>query len=97
VKKYLKGLSPERQRTAKTTNTCRGKCFPLIIIMTTLLKALTSKRAAEVGYQLLDIFLLFGAPHILQLDNSREFTANVIKELTDLWPDCCIIHNRRGV
>jgi hypothetical protein len=31
-----------------------------------VLKALTSKGAAEVGYQLLDIFLLFGAPHILQ-------------------------------
>jgi hypothetical protein len=30
-----------------------------------VLKALTSKRAAEVGYQLLDIFLLFGAQGIL--------------------------------
>jgi hypothetical protein len=35
-----------------------------------VLKALTSKHAAEVGYQLLDIFLLFGAPHILQSDNN---------------------------
>jgi hypothetical protein len=29
-----------------------------------------------VGFQLLDIFLLFGAPHILQSDNGREFTAH---------------------
>jgi hypothetical protein len=46
---------------------------------------LTSKLAAEVGFQLLDIFLLFGAPHILQSDNGCEFTANIIKELKDMW------------
>jgi hypothetical protein len=28
-----------------------------------VLRPLTSKLAAEVGFQLLDIFLLFGAPH----------------------------------
>ena len=59
-----------------------------------ILKAFTSKRAAEVGFQLLDIFLLFGAPHILQSDNGREFTANVIKELKDLWPEYCIVHGK---
>jgi hypothetical protein len=36
MKKYLKRLSPERKKTAKTITTCRGKCFPLIIILTTL-------------------------------------------------------------
>ena len=41
-----------------------------------LLRPITSKLAAEVGFQLLDIFLLFGAPHILQSDNGREFTAH---------------------
>jgi hypothetical protein len=59
-----------------------------------VLKALTSKRAAEVGYQLFGIFLLFGARHILQSDNGREFTANVIKELNDWLPDCCIVHGK---
>jgi hypothetical protein len=39
-----------------------------------VLRPLTSKLAAEVGFQLLDIFLLFGAPHILQSHNGREFT-----------------------
>ncbi|XP_068229392.1 KRAB-A domain-containing protein 2-like [Palaemon carinicauda] len=34
-----------------------------------LLRALTSRRAAEVAFHLLDIFLLFGAPVILQSDN----------------------------
>jgi hypothetical protein len=46
-------------------------------------KPTKSKRAAEVAYQLTDIFLLLGAPHILQSDNSREFTANIITELKD--------------
>ena len=32
--------------------------------------------------------------HIWQSDNGREFTANVIKELKDLWPDCCIVHGK---
>ena len=34
-----------------------------------VLRPLKSKRAAEVAYNLLDIFLLLGAPHILQSDN----------------------------
>ena len=51
-----------------------------------VLRALTSKRAAEVAFQLLDIFLLFGAPCILQSDNGSEFTAEVIRELKDMWP-----------
>ena len=46
-----------------------------------ILCPLKSKRAAEVAYQLTDIFLLLGAPHILQSDNGREFTANIITEL----------------
>jgi hypothetical protein len=40
-----------------------------------ILRPLKSKRAAEVAYQLTDIFLLLGAPHILQSDNGREFIA----------------------
>ena len=51
-----------------------------------ILRALTSKRAAEIADQLLDIFLLFGAPSILQSDNGSELTAQVIKELKDIWP-----------
>ncbi|XP_053407944.1 KRAB-A domain-containing protein 2-like [Mercenaria mercenaria] len=59
-----------------------------------VLRALTSKRAAEVAFQLLDIFLLISAPNILQSDNGREFTASVISELKDLWPDSCIVHGK---
>lgn len=59
-----------------------------------VLRPLTSKLAAEVGFQLLDIFLLFGAPHILQSDNGREFTANIIKELKDMWTDCTLVHGK---
>ncbi|XP_071137215.1 KRAB-A domain-containing protein 2-like [Mytilus edulis] len=59
-----------------------------------ILRPLTSKRAYEVAMQILDIFLLFGAPNILQSDNGAEFTANIISELKNLWPECKIVHGK---
>ena len=59
-----------------------------------VLRPLTSKRAAEVAYHLLDIFLLISAPHILQSDNGFEFTASVITELKVLWPDLLMVHDK---
>ena len=59
-----------------------------------VLRALTSKRASEVAYHLMDIFLLMGAPTILQSDNGSEFTSQVISELKDLWPDLTIVHGK---
>ena len=59
-----------------------------------ILRPLKSKRAVEVAYQLTDIFLLLGAPHILQCDNGREFTANIITELKLLWPELKLVHGR---
>jgi hypothetical protein len=44
--------------------------------------------------QILDIFLLFGAPNILQSENGLEFTASIISQLTDLWPECKIVHGK---
>src|SRR5277367_5950751 len=59
-----------------------------------VLRAMSSKRAAEVAFNLVDIFLLIGAPHILQSDNRSEFTASVITELKLLWPDLLIVHGK---
>ena len=59
-----------------------------------ILRPLSSKRAAEVAYQLLDIFLLFGAPAILQSDNGSEFTAQVITELKQLWSQLIMVHGK---
>lgn len=59
-----------------------------------VLRPLSTKRAAEVAYQLMDIFLLFGAPQILQSDNGSEFTASVITELKLLWPDLLMVHGK---
>ena len=58
------------------------------------MKPLKSKRAAEVAYNLLDTFLLLGAPHILQSDNGREFTANIITELRSLWQELVLVDGR---
>ena len=57
-----------------------------------ILRPLTSKRASEVAYLLLDIYLLLGAPSMLQSDNGSEFTAQVITELKQMWLDLAIIH-----
>ena len=59
-----------------------------------MLRPLISKRAGEVAYQLLDIFLLLGAPCILQSDNGSEFTAQIIAELKELWPDLILVHGK---
>ena len=59
-----------------------------------VLRPLTSKRAAEVEFQLIDIFLLFGAPCVLQSDNGSEFTAHVITELNVMWPELVMGHEK---
>ena len=51
------------------------------------IKPLTSKKASEVAFNLIDVFTIFGAPHILQSDNGHEFTALVISELKLMWPE----------
>jgi hypothetical protein len=58
------------------------------------IKPLTSKKASEVAFNLIDVFILFGAPHILQSDNGREFTALVISELKLMWPQLVIVHGK---
>ena len=59
-----------------------------------ILRPLSSKRAAEIAFQLLDIFPIFGAPAILQSDNGSEFTAQVITELKELWPQLIMVHGK---
>ncbi|GBP34269.1 KRAB-A domain-containing protein 2 [Eumeta japonica] len=59
-----------------------------------LLRALQSKRATEVAYQLNYIFLTIGAPCILQSEDGREFVNNVTSELASLWPELKIVHGK---
>ena len=61
-----------------------------------VLRAIKSKRAVEVASHLLDIFLLLGAPVILQSDKGTEFTANVISELKEFWPTLKMVHGNPG-
>ena len=58
------------------------------------LRPVTSKRAPEITYQLLDIFSIFGAPSILQSDNGRRFVNSVITELSALWDTLKIVHGK---
>ena len=48
----------------------------------------------EVAWNLVDIFLFLGAPHILQSDNGREFTAEMVSELKEIWPDLLLVHGK---
>ena len=59
-----------------------------------MLRPLPSKRAACVAFHLMDVFLNFGAPAILQSDNGAEFTAKIINELKEFWPDLVIVHGK---
>jgi len=59
-----------------------------------IFRPLKCKKASEVAKELLNIFLTFGAPHVLQSDNGREFTADIITELASLWPDLILVNGR---
>ena len=59
-----------------------------------MLRPLPNKRAACVAFHLMDVFLNFGAPAILQSDNGTEFTAQVVNELKGFWPDLVIVHGK---
>ena len=58
------------------------------------IRALTSKHASEFAFNLIEVFTLFGEPHILQSDNGREFTALVISELKLMGPELVIVHGK---
>lgn len=57
------------------------------------LRALKTKKAAEVAYNLMDIFCIIGAPCLLHSDNGREFVNEVITSLTDMF-QAKIIHGK---
>ena len=57
-------------------------------------RPVTSKRAPEIKYQLLDIFNIFGTPSILQSDNWREFVNSIVTELNAMWDGLKIVHGK---
>lgn len=57
-------------------------------------RPLKRKTAADVAAELLHIFLTFGAPRVLQSDNGREFTANIIDNLAEVWTDVVLINGK---
>lgn len=57
-----------------------------------VLKALKTKRAEEVAENIIDIFTLLGAPTVLQSDNGREFSNEIIGNLKNMWSTLKIVH-----
>ncbi|GFT20915.1 KRAB-A domain-containing protein 2 [Trichonephila clavipes] len=58
------------------------------------LRPLKTKRAEEVEYRVLSIFLTFSAPAILQSDSGREFSNQVMSEICAMWKDVKIVHRK---
>ncbi|GFU51131.1 SCAN domain-containing protein 3 [Trichonephila clavipes] len=58
------------------------------------LRPLKTKSGEEVAYHVLSIFLKFGAPALLQLDNGREFSNQVISKICAMWKDVTIVHGK---
>ena len=59
-----------------------------------MIRPLKSKATNEVARELLFIFLDLGAPHILQSDNGKEFTSQIIRELASLFPEIILVNGR---
>ncbi|XP_004441803.1 PREDICTED: SCAN domain-containing protein 3 [Ceratotherium simum simum] len=58
------------------------------------LRSLKSRRPKEVAHALLDIFTIIGAPSVLQSDNGREFSSQIVSELSNIWPELKIVHGK---
>lgn len=54
------------------------------------------KKRAEVALQILDIFLIFGAPVVLQSHDGIELINEVMQELKYLWPQLSLVHGKPG-
>lgn len=61
-----------------------------------VLRPLRSKKAVEVALQLLDIFLTFGGPVVLQGHDGTEFIIQVMQELKYWWPQLSLVHGKPG-
>ncbi|GFT03952.1 SCAN domain-containing protein 3 [Trichonephila clavipes] len=58
------------------------------------LRPLKTKRSEEVAYHVLSIFLTFGAAVILQSDNGKEFSNQIISEICAMLKDIKIVHGK---
>uniref|UniRef100_A0A8C0JS55 SCAN domain containing 3 n=1 Tax=Canis lupus dingo TaxID=286419 RepID=A0A8C0JS55_CANLU len=58
------------------------------------LRSLKSKRPKEIAHALLDIFTIIGAPSVLQSNNGREFSSQIVGELSNIWPELKIVHGK---
>ena len=55
---------------------------------------LTKRAAVRGGLPCYRYFCMLGSPHILQSDNWREFSTNVVKEIVQMWPNCKLVHGK---
>ncbi len=56
------------------------------------LQAMPDKETKTIALELAPLFLMQGAPVILQSNIGREFVAEIIDELVKIWKGCKIVH-----
>ncbi|XP_033617842.1 SCAN domain-containing protein 3-like [Fukomys damarensis] len=61
------------------------------------LRSLKSKRPQEVTHALLYIFAIIGAPSFLQCNNGREFSSQIIREISNIWSELKLVHGKPQV
>ena len=54
--------------------------------------AMPNRKAKTIALELVPLFLMQGAPVILQSDNGRKFVAAIMKEMLKIWKECKIVH-----
>ncbi|XP_074081691.1 SCAN domain-containing protein 3-like [Macrotis lagotis] len=58
------------------------------------LRPLKSIRSEEVAHSLLDIFTIIGAPSVLQSKHGRDFSSQIVNELSMMWSKLKIVHGK---
>lgn len=69
-------------------------CYQDLRTKLSFLQSLKSERPKEIAHALLDIFTIIGAPSVLQSDNGRAFSKQIVSELGNISPELKIVHGK---
>lgn len=81
-------------QTSLQVSTNRSWSYQSFLNKFWILRPHTSKQATETVFQLLIIFLLFCIPAVLPSDSCSQFTAEVMEELRELWPQLILVQRK---
>ena len=59
-----------------------------------VVRPLITKTKESVANELVKIFSIMDAPHILQSDNGREFANQLVETILGMWPQCKMVYGK---